>query len=338
VVAGGLVVRKAGKGSVLVLFSGGLDSILAVKLLEEQGVAVEAVHFTCPFYSSDWARKSARQMGIKLHEVRVDKAYFRMVVGPSHGYGSQMNPCIDCKVYMLKRAERLRRNLGLDFLATGEVVGERPFSQSRPNMMFIESEAGLVGRVVRPLSAGLLPPTLAESRGLVRRERMLSLRGRSRKPQMKLARGYGIREYPAPSGGCLLTDPEYARRLRGFLRGRGSITWDESELLRHGRHFSLGSSRIVVGRNEEDNKVLLELARKMGLVRLEVMGYPGPLTVILSRGRPGGKVLEAAAGLTARYSDFSGRGAVRVEVREGDSSRVMEVRAITKRGLERLRA
>jgi tRNA U34 2-thiouridine synthase MnmA/TrmU len=142
--------RKSGRVGALVLFSGGLDSTLVVKVLQEQGIKVETVHFTCPFYSSKWARKNARNLGIKLHEVPVDKTYFELVARPKHGYGSQANHCIDCKTYMLKRAERLRRRLGLDFLATGEVLGERPFSQRRPRLMLIESEAGLVGRVLRP--------------------------------------------------------------------------------------------------------------------------------------------------------------------------------------------
>jgi len=332
-----VVQKNRKKAKALVLFSGGLDSILAVRLLEEQGIWVEAVHFTCPFYSSGWAGRSARKLGIRLHDVPVDRAYFRMLVKPSHGYGSQMNPCIDCKVYMLRRAERLRKRLGLDFLATGEVVGERPFSQTRQALMLVEREAGLAGGVVRPLSARLLPETRAESRRLLRGEAMLSMRGRTRRPQMELARRYGIREYPAPSGGCLLTDPEYARRLRGFLREGRGITWGEGELLRYGRHFGFEGSRIVVGRNEEDNGILLGLAKKMGLAMIEVVGHPGPLTVILSRGRLRKGVVEAAAGLTVRYSDAPGRGLVRVEVKKGRTRRVVEARATSKGRLERLR-
>jgi tRNA-specific 2-thiouridylase len=328
------VARKAGA---LVLFSGGLDSILAVKALQEQGIGAEAVHFTCPFYSSEWARRSAGALRIRLHEVSVDSAYFRLVAKPRRGYGSRMNPCIDCKAYMLRRAERLRGRLGLDFLATGEVVGERPFSQTRAAMMLVESEAGLVGRVLRPLSAGLLPPTLAESRGLVNRDRLLSLHGRSRKPQMALARRYGIMDYPAPAGGCLLTDPEYAGRLREHLRHEGSVSWEQAELLRHGRHFRLGRFKVVVGRNEQDNEAILGLAGRMGLVRLEVVGYPGPLTVIAGKGRVPGKVLEAAAGLTVRYSDYKGKGMVRVEVRRGRKRRVVEAGTVSGKVVEKVR-
>lgn len=331
------IARKAGSGALL-LFSGGLDSILAARVLEEEGVGVEAVHFTSPFYSEEWARRAADMLGVRLHELRVDRGYFRMLVRPSHGYGSQMNPCIDCRAYMLRRAEGLRRRLGLAFLATGEVVGERPLSQSRKAMAMAEKDAGVAGGVVRPLSGGLLPPTEAERRGAVRREGLLSLRGRSRRPQIALARRYGIGDYPDPSGGCLLTDPEYARRLRGFLREGWSLGWNEAELLKHGRHFRVEGARVVVGRSEEDNRALLALARRMGLARFEVVGCPGPLTVILSRGRPGKKAMEAAAGLTVRYSDFSGRGRAGVEARQGRSRQVMDVRGIAKRETERLRA
>ena len=331
------VKHGAGKAGALVMFSGGLDSILAVKLLQEQGIRVESVHFTCPFYPGEWARKSAGMLRVRLHEVRVDAAYFRMVAKPRHGYGANMNPCIDCKAYMLRRAEMLRRRLGLDFVATGEVVGERPLSQTRPAMMLIESDAGLVGRVVRPLSARLLPQTVAESGGLVKRERLLSIHGRSRKKQMELARKYGIREYPAPAGGCLLTDPEYSRRLREHLRHEGSVSWEQAGLLRHGRHFRVGGFKVVVGRNEKDNGAILEIARKMGLLRMEVVDIPGPLTVVAGEGKVPGKVMELAAGLTVKYSDYKGRGMVKVEVRKGRSRSVVEAGAVSGNVVEKLR-
>lgn len=340
--------RKSKKVGALVLFSGGLDSTLVVKVLQEQGIRVETVHFTCPFYSSEWARRNARAIGIKLHEVPVDKTYFELVAKPKHGYGSQANHCIDCKVYMLKRAERLRGRLNsarrslrerterLDFLATGEVLGERPFSQRRPRLMLIESEAGLVGKVLRPLSAKLLSPTLAETRGLVKRNRLLAIRGRSRRPQMALAKKYGIK-YPAPAGGCLLTDPGYSRKIREHLKHKGSISWNDAELLKHGRHFRLFGARIVVGRNEEENNALLGLAKKMGLIRLEALGYPGPITVIESEESPKEKVIEVAAMLTVRYSDAPRKAMVEVEVIKAGKRRILEAKAVSRRELDRIR-
>jgi tRNA-specific 2-thiouridylase len=325
---------KPKKPKALVLFSGGLDSILTVKLLQEEGVSVRALHFTCPFYPNGWARRSACKLGIRRHEIPVDKAYFEMVARPPHGYGSQANPCIDCKVYMLRRAERLRRKLGLDFLATGEVVGERPMSQTRPSLIQTENLAGLSGKVVRPLSGGIMTPTQAEKEGLIKREGMLSISGRSRKPQMALARRFGIGEYPAPAGGCLLTDPEYARRIKEHISVEGRISWDEGELLKHGRHFRVSGVRVVVGRNEEDNESLLELGKRMILPHLEVGGHPGPLTLIVSR-RPSVEVVEAAAGLTVRYSDAPGR--ARVEIRKGRSVKTVEAGATPKAVLDKMR-
>jgi tRNA U34 2-thiouridine synthase MnmA/TrmU len=325
------------KPKALVLFSGGLDSILVVKVLQEQGIAVEAVHFTCPFYSSSWARKSAKFLKIRLHEVKVDKAYFDMVAKPRHGYGSQMNPCIDCKTYMLRRAERVRKRLGLDFLATGEVVGERPLSQTRPALLKIENEAGLAGRVVRPLSGRILPGTVHESRGLIKRDGLLGISGRSRKPQLELAMKFGVSEYPTPAGGCLLTDPEYAKRLKRFLKEFGRIEWKQGELLRFGRHFWAGKSLIIVGRHEEDNMKITELAGKLRLTRIEVADHPGPTTIIMSDKAPATGVVKIAGMITARYSDAQSGSNSRVLVRMGRSKKTMEVREIKPDELDKLR-
>ncbi len=289
-------------GSGLVLFSGGLDSILAVRLLQEQGLVVQAVHFTCPFYSSEWARKSAKSMGIKLHEIPVDDEYFRMVASPPSGYGANMNPCLDCKAYMLRRAETLRKGLDLDFLATGEVVGERPFSQTKPSLLRIEGLSGLEGKIVRPLSGRLLPPTEAEKAGLIKRSALHSISGRSRKPQAALARELEVREYPHPAGGCLLTDPEYSRRLREHLEQEGYVNWHMGELLRLGRHFRSRGAKIVVGRDKEDNDAILAIAERCGYPWLEVKGHPGPI-VAIAQANPSLAVRRDAARLAVRYSD-----------------------------------
>jgi hypothetical protein len=316
--------KRKRKARALVLFSGGLDSILTVKILRKQGISVEAVHFTCPFYSSEWARKGAKSLRLRIHKVPVDRAYFRIVARPRFGYGSQVNPCIDCKVYMLRRAERLRKKLGFDFLATGEVVGERPMSQTRGSLIKIEKEAGLSGRVVRPLSGRILAETHAEKKGLLNRKGLESISGRSRKRQMGLAKAFGIKAYPAPAGGCLLTDPEYAKKVRGHLDTRGRIDWDSGELLKFGRHFWKGMAKIVVGRNEGDNKEILRVARRMGLTVLEVVGIPGPTTVI-EGGRPSGDVIDEAACLTARYSDAPKGVNVKVRIKKGNAERFLEV-------------
>ena len=321
------------KAKALVLFSGGLDSILVVRILQEQGITVKGIHFTCPFYSSGWARRSAKVMGIPLIEVAVDDRYFKLVKDPPHGRGSEMNHCIDCKIFFIKEAEKIRKEEGFDFLATGEVVGERPMSQTKPSLREIEDSAGLSRRIVRPLSAKVLPRTEAEKEGLIDRESMYGITGRSRKPQMELARKLGVKDYPSPAGGCLLTDPEYAKRLREHMKKEGKVSWEQGELLKLGRHFRYKGVKIVVGRNLEDNKSIEAVARKMGLPELEVVDIPGPLTVIAKK-RPAKDVIAKAAALTVRYSKES-IGAP-VEVRIGEKKEIVEAKAADNAECERL--
>ncbi len=322
------------KPKALVLFSGGLDSILAIKLLQDQGVAVEAIHFSCPFYSSEPAKKHAKKLGVRIRDIPVDHHYFGMVADPKNGYGSQMNPCKDCKIHFLRKAEKIRKAEGFDFLATGEVVGERPMSQTRPSLRQIENQAGLSRKVVRPLSGRILPETLAERKGLISREKMEAIHGRSRKLQFRLARKFKVKDFPAPAGGCLLTDPEYARRLKEHLRMEGKVTWKQGELMKVGRHFRVGKFRVVVGRHEKENQVIMELARDMKLMRMEVLEIPGPLTVVAGKGHVPSKVVEKAAQLTVKYSDAEGP--AMVEVLKGRVRKVLEARPVGKAEAKRL--
>jgi tRNA-specific 2-thiouridylase len=305
--AGGKAAAKAkgdmkGKAKALVLFSGGLDSILTVRLLQERGVHVEAVNVETPFYPEYASvKEAARRLGVKLHTLKADGGYLGLLKGPKHGFGSGMNPCVDCKAYMLRKAESLRRRLGRDFLVTGEVLGERPMSQTRDRLMLIEREAGLRGRIVRPLSGRLLPATEAESRGFVRREWLLDIQGRGRNPQFGLAKKLGVREFPSPAGGCLLTDPEYSRKLRKLLALR-DVGWQEAEFLKLGRQFLIGGKWVVVGRHEEENGRLAELAKGNGLGWIDFRKVPGPVAVLVDEKAPFSTVI-AAAQLAARYSD-----------------------------------
>ena len=197
----------------LVLLSGGLDSILAVKLLLEQGIEVEAINFRTNFCGPSKARPAAKMLGVRLHEVDIRKEFLEVLKKPKHGYGSGMNPCIDCHALMLKKAGELmqkenscpERSRRIDFIATGEVLGERPMSQHKKALKIVEKEAGLEGYLLRPLSAKLLEPTIPEKENLVDREKLLAISGRNRKPQMELAARYGIKNYPTPAGGCALT-------------------------------------------------------------------------------------------------------------------------------------
>jgi len=285
----------------LVLMSGGLDSILAAKVLQEQGIEVEAVTFVTPFFGSVNAEKAAEMLGIPVHIIDITGEHLEMLKAPKHGYGRFMNPCIDCHALMIRRAGELMREIGADFIATGEVLGERPKSQNRQALNIVEDESGLEGYVLRPLSAKFLDETIPEKKGLVDREKLLAIRGRSRKPQMELARKYGIDEYPSPAGGCILTDPVFSTRLRNLYRIEGVPSVSEINMIQFGRVFqSSEDAIIIVARNEEESKRLAELAEPGDLV-LEVEEYPGPVTVVPKNSFGGETIFEAAA-LTAKYS------------------------------------
>ncbi|HEY3375106.1 MAG TPA: hypothetical protein VGK02_08605 [Candidatus Aquicultor sp.] len=296
----------------LVLMSGGLDSILAVKVLQEQGIEVEAVTFVTPFFDSVNAEKAAKILSIPVHIIDITEEHLKMLKTPKHGYGRFMNPCIDCHALMIKRAGEFMREIGADFIATGEVLGERPKSQNRQALGIVEEESTMKGYVLRPLSAKLLDPTIVEQEGLADRERLLAIRGRSRKPQMELARQYGIDEYPTPAGGCILTDPMFSIRLRNLYRVEGEPTVKEVNLMKIGRVFlSSEEAIIVVSRNEEENHRLIELAEEGDMI-FEAQDVAGPLTIIV-RNSFGEQTIHEAAALTARYGKAKNEPQVKVE-------------------------
>jgi tRNA-specific 2-thiouridylase len=281
------------------LFSGGLDSILAAKLVQEQGIDVKLVNFTTPFFPPKKAMEMARQLGFKLKVVDVTKEYLKILRNPKHGYGSFLNPCIDCKIFMLRKAKEYAKKIGAEFVFTGEVLGERPMSQNKNALALIEKEAGLKGKLLRPLSAKLLPLTEAEQ-NLIDRNRLLDIEGRKRDRQMKLAKRFGIRFYPSPSGGCMLTNNEYAAKARDLLEKNKRISINDIRLLKVGRHFRLGKSKIIVGRNMEDNRELLKLKDNSDYV-FEALDIGSPITLLY--GPKTKRAIELAASLTAHYSD-----------------------------------
>lgn len=289
----------------LVLMSGGLDSILAAKILQEQGIDVEAVTFITPFFGSVSAQKAAEMLGIPVHIIDITEEHLKMLKSPKHGYGRFMNPCIDCHALMIKRAGEFMKKLGASFIATGEVLGERPKSQNRNALRVVEKESGMEGYILRPLSARLLDETIPEREGLVDRNKLLAIRGRSRKPQMALAKHYGIDEYPSPAGGCILTDPMYAVRLRNLYKVEAEPSAKDVSLIKIGRVFlSSEGAIIVVSRNEQENSTLMQLAEPGDLI-FEVQDFPSPLTIIPKNSFGKDTVFEAAV-LTARYSKAKG--------------------------------
>ncbi|MBD3310003.1 DUF814 domain-containing protein [Candidatus Woesearchaeota archaeon] len=286
------------------LFSGGLDSMLAVRSVEEQGIRVEAVAFTSPFFGAKEAlMKQAKDNSINLKIMSMDKEFLRMVRQPKHGRGRHLNPCIDCKILMLRQAKKVARKTGARFIFTGEVLDQRPMSQRGPALKVIEKEAGLHGKLLRPLSARLLKETEAEKKGWIDREKLHKICGRSRKKQIQLAKKYKLKGYSTPAGGCLLTQKEYARRIHDLILNRPRAPPADFHLLRYGRHFRKGRNKIIVGRNEQENKALAG-PRAEKDYEFEVKGHGSPVTIL--QGPKTKEAVRLAAELTARYSDAKG--------------------------------
>ena len=272
----------------LSLLSGGLDSQLAVKVLQRAGATVEGVCFSTPFFAPDAARRAARALGIVLHVIDFTDDEIALIENPPHGFGGAMNPCIDCHATMIRRAGELMREKGFDFVATGEVMGQRPMSQNRQSLGVVAKSSGLEGRLVRPLSAKLLEPTLPEQEGKLDRNLLLDIQGRSRDRQMALARDFGIVDYPSPAGGCKLTEEGFGRKLKDLLDHEGLRNRRLVELLLVGRHFRLpGGSGLVVGRDQGENQVLCAAAPALG-EHLSSAPYKGPEALM-----PGGAKSDA---------------------------------------------
>jgi len=317
----------------LILLSGGLDSVLSAKLLLNQGVEVEAVKFTTVFFSStDEVKRVCDEFGMKLHIIDVTDEYLKMVKEPRYGYGKNINPCIDCKIFMLKKAKGLLKTLSASFVVTGEVLGERPMSQRRDAINLIEKRADLKGLILRPLSAKHFEPTLAEKEGIVKRELLLDIKGRSRKPQIALAEELGITEYLAPAGGCLLTDPGFARRMKDLI-ANDEYTLPNIKLLKVGRHFRTNGTKIVIGRDKEDNKRMLS-STKEGDVIVKTKDFAGPITVV--RGNGVHSSIKLAAALTAGHTKGRDAESVVVECRvvPDGKPQLMSVRPLLKENVE----
>jgi tRNA U34 2-thiouridine synthase MnmA/TrmU len=286
--------------------SGGLDSMLAVRLVQEQGIDVLCLHVVHLWDAHrpagdepPEAVRRAEAVGAEVRTVDGRDADLALLHDPRHGFGKHLNPCIDCRIWTLRQARRLMEEEGAAFVFTGEVVGQRPMSQRRDALRLVEKEAGLADVLVRPLSAKCLPPTRPEREGVLDRDRLLDFAGRSRKPQMALAAKLGVTDYATPAGGCLLTDPGFSYRLRELMQ-RKDPTRTDVELLKVGRHFRLDDGTwIVVGRHQADNERVADLA-EAGDVCLEPADVPGPTTIV--RPPAGDGAVEDAAAVTLRYT------------------------------------
>ena len=272
----------AGKIKGIGLLSGGLDSMLAVKVLQEQQIELLAITFVTPFFGAEKGIEAARKTGIEIRSMDISEAHIAMLKSPRYGYGSQMNPCIDCHGLMLREAGKVMEAEGAEFLFTGEVLGQRPMSQRRDSLRSVEKLSGLAGRILRPLSAKLLPPTIVEEQGLVDRNMLLDIQGRSRRRQKELAQKYGLKDYPQPGGGCMLTNEGFSNRLRELLSTRPGATVEDVEIIKWGRAFMLpGKTICMVGRQQSDNSKLESLARAQDIL-LRPTSYPGPTCLLLA--------------------------------------------------------
>ncbi|MBN2690040.1 MAG: 7-cyano-7-deazaguanine synthase [Gammaproteobacteria bacterium] len=291
------------KHKALSLISGGLDSLLAAKVLMEQGLQLEGVHFDIGFNQNGTygAEKVAAILGIKLHIVDVVDEFKQVMQKPKHGFGAHINPCLDCKIFMVKVALKWAQEHGFDFVATGEVVGQRPKSQRAETLPIVAQESGAYDLLLRPLCAKLLPPTKPEREGWVDRTKLLAISGRSRKEQLALAKKFGFTEHPSPAGGCLLTEEVFSRRMQDLWRHRKEVNYsrDDLALLRIGRHLRINDKcKIIVGRNHEDNLELEKYGKDH--VYLITLSHPGPLVLI--DGEVDASVLQTIASIAAHFS------------------------------------
>ena len=297
-----------GKKKVVALLSGGLDSQLAVRMMQEQGFEVSAVAIKTPFCDFDCGRgcgfeirERADDLNVNLKTVYLGDEYIEMLKHPKHGIGSGFNPCIDCRAMMFDAAKKHMDEIGAEFIISGEVLGQRPMSQHAPALRIIEKESGLVGKIVRPLSAALLPETDPERNGLIKRENLGMIKGRTRRAQLDMAKKYEIENPPNAGGGCLLTDPTFGLRAKDLFAHTETPTINDIDLLKIGRHFRFDEqTKFVVGRNKDENEMIKAIALP-GDILFQARDHMGPVSIL--RGKNADMYVKFASSITLRYSD-----------------------------------
>ena len=286
----------------IALISGGLDSLLAAKLMQKEGIEVIGLKFKIPFYLN--AVKTLTNLGMEISEADIGQEFLQLVLKPRYGYGANINPCIDCKILMFTKAKEFMEQLSAKFIITGEVLGQRPMSQHRQALELIEKKSNLEGFLLRPLSARLLPETIPEKQGWVKRENLLNFSGRGRRLQIKLAKTLGIKDYAQPAGGCLLTDPLFSKKVKDLI-AHGQLNRDNIELLKIGRHFRISpQAKLAVGRDEKENQELVSLAKEKDYLFFPQEDLAGPTS--LGSGIFSEELLELCARITCRYCDLNG--------------------------------
>jgi len=295
------MIKKKEKTRGLALLSGGLDSILGVKVLQKQGLDITGISFVSYFFNNDLAKKAVKELKIELKTIDISNDHLNMVKNPIYGRGKTINPCIDCHLMMIKKAGEFLKKNNFEFISTGEVLGQRPMSQNKQAMRLIEKESGFEGYLLRPLSAKLLKPTIVEEKGLVERDKLLDISGRSRKKQMLLANKWKIKKYPSPSGGCILTDINFGEKLKKLFEKWPNCNGQDVQLLKIGRYFWEGNNLIIVGRNKEENGKIHKLKQK-GDVIIEPKEFSGPTVLIRGKDNILERSLIKAKDLIIKYS------------------------------------
>lgn len=317
----------------LAMISGGLDSILAAKLIKDQGIEVIGICFRSYFFNEENAKRMVEQVGVRLEVVDFSKEHFEMVKNPKNGYGKNMNPCIDCHAMMMQYSGELLEKFDADFIITGEVLNQRPMSQNRMALDKVKKESGIGNKILRPLCAKNLKPTEMEEQGLVDREKLLDISGRSRKVQMELAEKWNIKEYPSPAGGCKLTEPNYSKRLKDIIKSKEDVSKMDLELLKLGRHFRIdNNSKIISTRTAEECEQIKKLLTKEDTIFL-ARDFKG--SMVVGVGNLTEADIELAAKVTARYS--KGKDEEKVVVKYGKygkpSSNLIEVETVNDKEL-----
>lgn len=311
------------KKKVVALLSGGLDSQLAIKMMQEQGFDVSAVAIKTPFCDFDCGRgcgfeirERADDLDVNLKTVYLGDEYIEMLKHPKHGIGAGFNPCIDCRSMMFDAAKKHMKEIGAEFIISGEVLGQRPMSQHAPALRTIENESDLVGKIVRPLSAALLPETDPEKDGLIKRENLGMIRGRTRRGQLDMAKKYGIENPPNAGGGCLLTEPHFGIKAKDLFSHTKNPTINDIDLLKIGRHFRLDEeTKFIVGRNKDENEMIKAIALPDDIL-LEAKDFVGPVSIL--RGSNAKQHLKFASSITLRYSDAPNNEQAIVSIRDND--------------------
>jgi tRNA U34 2-thiouridine synthase MnmA/TrmU len=319
------------KRKALALLSGGLDSTLAVRMMLDLGIEVEALNFTSPFCTctgknagcKSEAVRVAQEFDIPIKVMHKGLDYLELVRNPRHGHGKGLNPCLDCRIYLLRKAKEYMAESGADFVITGEVLGQRPMSQRRDAMRVIEKESGLEGLLLRPLSAQFFEPTIPEQEGWVDRNKLLAIKGRSRKEQMQLADELDVKNYPCPAGGCLLTELSFVPKVRDVFDHSDELNLRDFRLLKIGRHFRIADrTKVIIGRNEADN-TLLEAALQAGETAVTWLDGNTPLGVVT--GQQGEAHIELAARILLRYTKAEAAVQCRIKVRSDGAERIISI-------------